>query len=77
MKRVMLALLALGAATTMALASSRPDGATITVTGSTNTAGYQIKVWSDGRAQSIVGRNGTPTPFTVASERVRGLLASL
>lgn len=34
-------------------AASRPDGAVIRNTGSTNFSGYTIKVWSDGRASSV------------------------
>lgn len=49
-----LALLATG----MALAGGK-DGAVITNSGSTNTAGYSIKVWSDGTGQVDLRGGGT------------------
>jgi len=36
-----------------AIAAARPDGAVIHNTGSTNTLGYTIKVWSNGRVQAV------------------------
>jgi hypothetical protein len=59
-----LTLFAMGAG--LGLAASR-DGAMIQNTGSTNAAGYTIKVWSDGSAWATLSdRGGAPSgqPFT-------------
>jgi hypothetical protein len=45
--------LAVLAAVAVAYAGSRPDGAIIRNTGSTNFSGYTIKVWSDGRTSTV------------------------
>ncbi len=71
MKRLILVALALGAIGTIALAAAaaaRPDGAVIHNSGSTNTSGYSIKLWSDGRGELTMGRGpgwGTGTVFNV------------
>lgn len=49
-------------------ATLQHDGATIVNSGSTNTAGYTITVWSDGTATSLVRGASSPTPFTVPKE---------
>lgn len=55
-------------ATTAALAAAGvPDGATITNSGSTNSAGYVIKIWSDGRGSITIG-SGNATSFTVTHD---------
>jgi hypothetical protein len=50
MKLYILALF-LGISSALALAARVPDGAIIRNSGSTNTAGYVIKLWSTGKAQ--------------------------
>lgn len=68
MKRLILAGLVVGAAALVAVAAAaaRPDGAMIRNSGSTNTAPYSIKVWSDGRAELTTGRTETsPRSFSV------------
>lgn len=70
MKRFVLIGLALGAVALIAVAAAaaRPDGAIIHNSGSTNTAGYSIKVWSDGRGEVTMGRGpgwGTGKVFNV------------
>ncbi len=71
MKRLILVGLALGAVGMVALAAAaaaRPDGAVIHNSGSTNTSGYSIKVWSDGRGELTMGRGpgwGTGRVFSV------------
>lgn len=69
MKRLMLAGLAVGTVAMVALAAAaaRPDGAVIHNSGSTNTAAYIIKVWSDGRGQLLMGHDGIPKDFGVDS----------
>jgi hypothetical protein len=59
MKRLILVGLALGVIGTIALAAAaaaRPDGAVIHNSGSTNTSGYSIKLWSNGRGELTMGR---------------------
>ena len=51
--RTTLPLLALAALTTAASASAIRDGGIIRNSGSTNTAAYEIKLWSDGSAMLI------------------------
>ena len=60
-----LALLSLGCLSVTAAAPQR-DGAILVNSGSMNTLGYRIKVWSDGTAQSVRLRGGNPqgTPST-------------
>ena len=73
MKRLVLVGLALGALGIAALAAvaaaaARADGAVIHNSGSTNTSGYSIKVWSDGRGELTMGRGpgwGTGRVFNV------------
>ncbi len=68
MKRLILAGLVVGAAAlaAVAAAAARPDGAVIRNSGSTNTAPYSIKVWSNGRAEVTMGRaEASPRSFSV------------
>ena len=67
MKRVLLASLAFAAAAIaiVAIAAGGRDGAVIRNSGSTNTAGYIIKVWSDGQAEVTMRGALAPRSFTV------------
>lgn len=59
------------------LAATAPrDGATILNSGSTNTAGYKITLWSDGTATAQVGR-GAPAPFTISKEAAERFFADV
>lgn len=60
---VLLAALFAGSCST-ALAAFTRDGATIMNSGSTNTAPYSLKVWSDGRA-AMISAARVSTPFRV------------
>lgn len=62
-KRWLLALL-LSSATSIAGATAQSDGAAITNSGSTNTLGYTIRVWSNGGAD-ITMRGATPRAFNL------------
>jgi hypothetical protein len=44
------------------------DGATISNSGSTNTLGYTIKVWTNGGAQITMSRTTAPRPFTIDAD---------
>ncbi|MFN2449789.1 MAG: hypothetical protein ABR508_08350 [Candidatus Baltobacteraceae bacterium] len=55
-----LAGLFVAAAAAVSLASGGPDGAILVNSGSTNTPGYTIKVWSDGRAVAAAGMTRAP-----------------
>lgn len=67
MKRMLLAGLAFAAASVaiVAIAAGGRDGAVIRNSGSTNTAGYLIKVWSDGQAQVTMRGSQVPRSFTI------------
>lgn len=69
MKRVTLAGLLVLAATiaAVAVAARVPDGAVIRNSGSTNTPGYTIKVWSDGRGEVLGAAGGRGKAFTLDS----------
>ena len=56
-------------ASASAFAGCVPDGATIVNSGSTNTAKYEIKVWSNGRGTVSIA-DGAPSKFTVPSSVV-------
>jgi hypothetical protein len=56
--------------------SSEHDGATIVNSGSTNTSGYSIKLWSDGTGSVSTG-NGTPTTFTVPADTAAKFFADV
>lgn len=77
---VVLALVFLGGAVGAGKAATR-DGATIVDSGSTNTPGYRIQVWSDGSAtivlQSRGSVRGTAKPFTVAPTTAREFFSDL
>ena len=64
----------------IAAAPSR-DGATIVDSGSTNTSGYTIAVWSDGSArvtyQNHMGTVATPKPFTISLSLAARFFADL
>jgi len=61
-------LFTLGIAALMLIGAGAPrDGATIVNSGSTNTAGYTVAVWSDGEA-SLSIRGGTTRTFAIPSE---------
>jgi hypothetical protein len=49
-------------------AGTTPDGATIRISGSTNSAPYVIRVWSDGNADVAVG-DGAPHAFSIDIDR--------
>lgn len=59
-----------------AIASSRPDGAVIHNTGSTNMLGYTIKVWSNGQIQAVQAtRTGETAGQTPQNGRIDAGLA--
>lgn len=80
MKRLILVGIAIGAVATVALvaAAARPDGAVIRNSGSTNTAAYNIKVWSDGRGEIVVGHVVAPgKSFTVDPDVAKNFFNNL
>lgn len=62
-------------------ASAQRDGAVIVDSGSTNTSGYRIEVWSDGNATIVLQNRGVtrsaPKPFTIAPAVAAQFFASL
>jgi len=80
MKRLILVGIAIGAVATVALvaAAAQPDGAVIRNSGSTNTAAYTIKVWSDGRGEVAMGRmGGSGKPFTVDADVAKSFFTNV
>jgi hypothetical protein len=71
-----------GAWNVSAAAAGGRDGAVIVNSGSTNTAGYKIDVWSDGSASvTLQNRMGvaqsSPKPFTVTAALAKNFLGTL
>jgi hypothetical protein len=61
-------------------AASAPDGAVIVDSGSTNSLGYKIEVWSDGRATLAARGNGTQPAaksFTMSQTAIARFFADL
>jgi hypothetical protein len=56
------------AAVAVLAAGASPDGAAIVNSGSTNSSGYTIKLWSNGNARLQMNNGGAPTAFTVPPE---------
>ncbi len=81
MKRLFLAGLVIGAgvsAAIVAFGAAQPDGAIIRNSGSTNTAAYNIKIWSDGRGEIVMGRmGGAGKSFTVDSSLAKSFFDNL
>jgi len=80
--RLFNAALLLACALAFSGAAGASDGATIVDSGSTNTLGYKIDVWSDGSAklqvQNRIGvANGSPKTFTVPPEQTARFFADL
>ncbi len=84
----MLRYVALGVALASALwpvvnagAATARDGAVIVDSGSTNTAGYRIEIWSDGAATVALHRRaaapGAPQPFSVGADVTARFFADL
>lgn len=73
------ALVAFASLGCLALAAAMPrrDGATILNSGSTNFAGYTIKVWSDGSTSSVHTRHGAPIESPAAGNVPKGLATAL
>ena len=63
------------------MAAAPPDSAVIVNSGSTNTIGYSIEVWSDGKASvTMQGRGSapsTPKAFTVSAATAERFFADL
>jgi FtsP/CotA-like multicopper oxidase with cupredoxin domain len=63
------------------VAAAPRDNAVIVNSGSTNSMGYSIDVWSDGTASVTLQRHGsaagTPKPFTVAADTTKRFFADL
>jgi hypothetical protein len=70
-----------GLAIATLVAAAPRDSAVIVNSGSTNTYGYSIQVWSDGKASITLQNRGTvsstPKPFTVSTETVSRFFSDL
>jgi FtsP/CotA-like multicopper oxidase with cupredoxin domain len=78
LRAMLLALLAMAGL----MAAAPRDNAVIVNSGSTNTYGYTIEVWSDGSATAVLQRRGqsasaTPKPFKVPAATVARFFANL
>lgn len=75
MRNICLVVLVLASAN-VALAAETNDGAIIANSGSTNTLGYEIKLWSNGKAQ-ITMNGGAPRAFRIDDDLASRFFSNL